>query len=134
MILYDNQHFPLVMIHFRQSDWNKTDYTRFMVAIRQQLEVAIKNETPIKLLIVGNSEQKEIKKSIPMVFYTWLIYDILQLRPLFGQGLARTAIYTPDDNMNFFFDMLFKVYRPARPLERFSDMNRARQWLNVTDK
>lgn len=134
MILYDNSLFPLIKIHFVESNWEKHEYKRFIAAITQQLQRAITNETPIKLLIVGNSEQKKIKSSIPMIFYTWLICDIMKLRPLFSQGLLRTAIYTPDDNMNFFFDMLFKVYRPTRPLERFSDLYLAQTWLNQTDK
>ena len=87
---------------------------------------------PIKLLFRGNSDQADIKSSIPLSVYAWIICDIIRIKPLFLNGLERTAIYTPDDNMNFFFDMLFKVYKPSKPLERFYDYQQALNWLTTT--
>ena len=102
MILYDNSQLPVVIIHFKHSDWNKVDYRQFITAIEQILINAAMNKQPIKLLFRGNSDQADIKSSIPLSVYAWIICDIIRIKPLFLNGLERTAIYTPDDNMNFF--------------------------------
>lgn len=130
MIICDSTQFPLVRIGFRASDWDKGVYRSFIEKMQQLLISAALNNTPIKFLIEGNPDPL-IKQSIPYAFYAWIICDIIRMKPLFINGLEKTALFTPDDNLNFFLDMLFKVYTPARPLQRFYCMEQALNYLST---
>ena len=130
MIVCDHTQLPVIYITFVESDWKHADYKKFINTMEQLLVEAACQNTPVKFLIQGNPDCK-IKQSIPYTFYAWIICDIIRMKPLFINGLEKTALYTPTDNMDFFLDMLFKVYTPSRPLKRFYDQSAALAWLRL---
>lgn len=132
MLLYDSKQFPLIVVHFQPSSWEREAYNAFIVAIENLLVRGAQEQKPISLLVRGSRHEQLQKQYIPAVLYGWLIYDIVRLRPLFEFGLHRSAIYTPDDHLNFFFDMLFKVYTPTRPLQLFDNYEEASAWVMAT--
>ena len=131
MLLYDSDNFPLVVVHFQPSSWEKDAYNAFIAAIEGLLVRGAQEQQPISLLVKGSRHEQLQKQYIPTVLYGWLIYDIVRLRPLFEYGLHRSAIFTPDDHLNFFFEMLFKVYTPTRPLQLFDDYEAAQTWVSA---
>lgn len=125
MILYDSSQWPLVVIHFRSSEWTKHDYQSFMLAFQGLLDKSYLEQTRIKLFIQGSQECNVP----PLRLYKWIIKDIVQMYGRLKDTVNKTAIYTPDHRLDTFFEMLFKVYTPSRPLIRTSNYNKARRWL-----
>jgi len=126
MILYDTANWPQVTIHFRSSDWNYEEYASFMLAFKELLSRAKQENTLIKLFIQGSVENN----LPPLAYYTWVIDDVRKLYPTFQEVLLRTSIFTPTNDLDIFFDMLFAVYKPAKPFKRFSDYDAALKWLH----
>jgi len=125
MILYDSSHWPQVTLHFRSSDWNRTDYLAFMNAFKLLLDRAEAENVKIKLFIQGAVENNVP----PASFYLLVIADVVRLYPRFKNLLEKTSIYSPTNDLDGFFNMLFRVYQPARPVRRFKDFEMAIKWL-----
>lgn len=125
MILYDSSHWPLVIIHFRSSEWTKHDYQAFIAAFQGLLDRSYTERTRFKLFIQGSQECNVP----PIRLCKWLIKDIVSMYGRLKDTVDKTAIYTPDDRLDTFFEMLFKVYTPSRPLIRTSNYQEARKWL-----
>lgn len=125
MLLYDNSNWPLIIIHFKESKWDKDAYDSFMCALNALLTQAIKERVRIRLFIMGTQDIAVP----PMRVWRWVIADILRMRPLFKDALLKTSIYTPDNRLDRFFEMLFKVYKPSRPLNFSANREEALQWL-----
>ena len=114
MILYDTSQWPTVIIHFRPSEWRSDDFASFIAAFNLLLQRSLHEEQRIKLFIQGSKEVD----APPIRFYQWIISEILKLYTILCKTIDRTAIYTSDNRLDLFFDMLFKVYTPSRPLFR----------------
>jgi hypothetical protein len=127
MIHFRVSQFPTISIFFCEHKWNKATY---MQTMKQMIDIMSKSENNSITLYIKGSMNHQIKKAIPLKFYGWVIKDICRLHPFFKQKLKKTAIFAPDSSLKFFFDMLFKVYTPARPLKIFQNENVALHWLN----
>jgi hypothetical protein len=125
MILYDSSMWPQLTLHFRASDWNLTDYLAFNSAFTLLLDRAERENIKIKLFIQGS-----VDNNVPPVsFYAWVIADVLANYKRFKVLIDKTAIYTPNNALDLFFEMLFKVYKPSRPMQRFMGFDDAIKWL-----
>ena len=125
MLLYDNSNWPLIIIHFKESKWNKDEYNAFMCAFNSLLQQAIQDKVKIRLFIMGTQDIP----IPPIRVWRWVIADILRMRPMFKDALLKTSIFTPDNRLDRFFEMLFKVYKPSRPLYFSENRQEALEWL-----
>ena len=127
MIHMDLKTYPLIVIFFTEHNWTEQSYATFITHFKKVITKA--KPCSVKLFIRGNAQHTHFTRNIPMWYYSTIIRDICKLKPMFREKLIKTVIYTPSDAMKFFFDMLFKVYTPARPLKLFNKYDHARQWI-----
>lgn len=127
MITYTLDKYPIVLLSFTASSWHEEDIDKVFTELKEILSYAIKQKERISLLIEGvhGIDRPSVASCISIVD------NIHSLKELFVDGLAKTAIYKPDATMDFFFSMLFKIYRPSRPLKFFTDQRQASTWVEA---
>ena len=113
----------LLTIRFVNSNWDRETYRAQVQALRSLLES--NKSMRIKMLFLGSLQVE----NPPLRMYPKFIKDLLSLKPVFRDFVNATAVFKPSMNMNGFFAGLFKVYKPARPLQMFDDEQSARWWL-----
>jgi hypothetical protein len=126
MIQINKDFYPLIYITFKDSDWNFEDYSIVMQIIEQDLKEIIKKGDLIQLMIAGNPEMTTYPS---LNSCSWIVKDLFRIRPLLKDGIARTAIFKPDNKLDFFFDMLFAIYTPVKPVQIFKQYDDAYLWL-----
>jgi hypothetical protein len=126
MIQLNKDYYPIVYITFKDSDWNIEDYNNLMRIIENDLIDTIKKKETIKLMIAGNPGITIIP---PFQYCSWVVKDLVRIRHKLAEALDKTAIFKPDDRLNFFFTMLFKLYKPVKPLQMFNNYDEAFTWL-----
>ena len=112
-------------------DWNRDEYLDMMHDLHSIMDQAIQRGDRIRLLICGNPELRGTKT--PAHVCLWFVQDIVMMYGKLKKSIERTAIWKPSNDMDFFFDMLFAVYTPARPLKMFTDLGEASAWVLCAD-
>ena len=120
MFLYDNQRWPLVVIHFQESDWDLDDFESFLLSLQLMLKKTIDEGTRIKLLVL--SKIGVSRPPLPLIVR--LVQQLIVLRPFLEQGLDRTCIYQETEEMSGFTNFVLNQYTPVRPLAVFSNIRR----------
>lgn len=113
----------LLTIRFTSSNWDRETYRAQVQALKRLLESS--KNMRIKMLFLGSLQVE----NPPLWMYPKFIKDLISLKPTFRDYVNATAVFKPSLTMNGFFTGLFKVYKPARPVQIFDDENSARQWL-----
>ena len=126
MIQLNKDYYPIVYITFKDSDWNIEDYNNLMRIIEDDLNDTIRKKETIKLMIAGNPE---ITIFPSLQYCSWIVKDLVRIREKLAEAIDKTAIFKPDDRFNFFFTMLFKLYKPVKPLQFFNNYNEAYTWM-----
>jgi hypothetical protein len=125
MILINTDSLPFLYIDIRDSEWVKQDYDNAMGYLETLLRDSIEKQQRLQILIAGTTNTV----TPPMWVFTWVIRDIMRMYPLFPDGIEHTGVYAPSSKLNKFFEMLFKVYTPVRPLRMFKNYDQAYNWV-----
>ena len=125
MIQSDGRTLPFLSITFTSSNWDSTQLQSALDEIFQHVELAISNNARLKVLVTGNATVS----NPPMRTWPQIISAIATMQQKFAIAVDRAAVFTPNDSMNAFFDILFTVCEPTRPVELFSKLDDAREWL-----
>jgi hypothetical protein len=94
--------------------------------IENDLQDTIRKKETIKLMIVGNPEIIILPS---FQYCSWVVKDLVRIRHILAEAVDKTAIFKADERLNFFFTMLFKLYKPVKPLQMFYNYDEAFTWL-----
>jgi len=128
MLTYNIDAYPLLLIEFWPSDWDKDKYDQTIVDIKEVFAFSAQKNIRLKMFVKGNTSMRESQP--PFKFWTWLVRDLLSMRSTFETSLDKTAIYKPSDRLDTFVDMVLSMYKTVRPLEVFGDLQQAMAWLD----
>jgi len=128
MIVYNIDAYPRVTVQLFESKWEQSEYDTFIAGIKEIFEFARKNGDRIKLIVEGNAELRG-GKGAPFRIWMSLAKDLVLMKPLIKEALDRTAIIKPYEDFDSCFDILFKLYKPARPLKFFKTPEFVEEWL-----
>ena len=127
MFLYDDSNLPFLIIHFKESDWDVKQFQKFINTIETLLQTAKDQKTRITIFVEGKGGV-----TTPPIKIWWnIIKSIRRLRELISESVNKTAVYSPTNSMQPFFTLLFSVYKPARPLKIFYEMDKALGWIKA---
>jgi hypothetical protein len=131
MLIYNLHEYPKVTLTFTSTSWDRDEYDGLMDDLSSIMDQAIQRGERIQLLICGNPDLSGSKPSIQVCM--WFIRDILRLFSKLKTSIERTAIWTPTTEMDYFFEMLFTMYTPSRPLKLFTEYDEAVRWVSSDD-
>ena len=115
---------PFLVISFEKSAWTKDGLAASFKRIAELLE-ANGQQREIKLLIVA---RKDVETP-PIGRYGRIVKGILRLRHMAARCADCTAILKESKSMDRFFSVLFKVFKPQRPLAFVRNMDDAFAFL-----
>jgi len=132
MISYIIDKYPVIIIKFSHSEWDKVAYETIITDLEAVLDFAIsRNERGI-LFVQGNYELVGDKRP-PVKIWAWICKDLLRLYSKIKLGINKTVIHKPTIDYDDFFKYLFKIYIPARPIHFYHNLEQcyAECGLNV---
>ena len=102
MIQSDGSGLPFLCITFAPSDWDSTQLQSALDEIFQHVELAIRNNARLKVLVTGNATVS----NPPMRTWPQIISAIATMQQKFATAVDRAAVFAPNDSMNTFFEIL----------------------------
>ena len=127
MIDIDTTFYPLIILRFFPSEW---DISQFYETIQYFTELfQIPGKERIKLFIIGNNNLGP--DCAPSLRYLLQVAsNVIKNINMFRDNVEFTAIYQPNDSLDFFFTYILCTFTARNPLHSFKDMDLAYAWLN----